>query len=475
MFPTVADNKTENGSGLGSFTSILYPLAANTKYYVRAYATNSKGTGYGAVDTFMTQSPKPTVEKVVAQDGSGDYTTVQAAFNAVPDNYTGNYIIYVKNGIYHEKLLLPSGKVNVILVGESRDSTILSYDDYAAIAGGTSGSYSVGIDAPDFTAMNITFQNTHQNDPSLSGEQAVALRSNGDRQSFYNCNLLGYQDTYYAWGGSGVGRVYMKDCYIEGSVDFIFGRDIVVFDSCQLHVNRNKCSLTAANTDADSKFGFVFRNCVISYDSVGFDGNVINKIYLGRAWQNEPRTVFMYTYEPAVIDSLGWDHAINPGVVPALYGVYEDSGPGYNAVGHAAGIGRLLTSTEAADYTLSNIFSKNSDPGLAYDWTPVKPVITGISKDNFTEQIPKTYQLFQNYPNPFNPTTTIRYGLPKSSMVTIKIYDILGQVVKTLVHEQQSSGQYNLKFDASNLASGIYFYTLRTGDYFQTKKMILLK
>ena len=177
---------------------------------------------------------------MLLQDGSGDYTTVQAAFNAVPDSYTGPYTIFVKKGTYKEKLLLGSKKVNVILKGEDRDNTILTYDDYAGIAGGTSGSQSVGIDAADFIAVNITFQNTVKNDQTVANQQAVALRSNGDRQAFYNCKLLGYQDTYYCWGGSGAGRVYMKNCYIEGSVDFIFGRDIVLFDNCELHVNRNQ-------------------------------------------------------------------------------------------------------------------------------------------------------------------------------------------------------------------------------------------
>ncbi len=394
--PTLSDSKTENGSGLGSYTSILYPLDANTTYYVRAYATNSKGTGYGVVDTFMTQTPQPTVEKVVAKDSSGDYTTVQAAFDGVPDNYTGKYIIYVKKGTYKEKLILGSKKVNVILIGEDRDNTILTYDDYAGIAGGTSGSYSVGIDASDFTAMNITFQNTVKNDQSVGSQQAVALRSNGDRQAFYNCNLLGYQDTYYAWGGSGAARVYMKNCYIEGSVDFIFGRDIVLFDSCEVHVNRNQCSITAASTDANSKYGFVFNHCVISYDTVGFDGKAVTQIFLGRAWQSSPRTVFMNTYEPGVVDSLGWNQQpINSGILPALYAVYQDYGPGYNEVGHSKGIGSILSNTEAADYTISNIFAKSANPGLAYDWVPEKPVVTGVEKDKFSAKIPESFQLFR--------------------------------------------------------------------------------
>ncbi len=473
--PTISDKKTENGSGLGSFTSTLYPLEANTTYYVRAYATNSKGTGYGEVDTFKTQIPAPPITKTVASDGSGDYTTVQAAFDDVPDNYTGEYTIFVKKGIYKEKLLLGSNKVNVILRGEDRDNTILTYDDYAGIAGGTSGSYSVGIDASDFTAVNITFQNTVKNDQTVSNQQAVALRSNGDRQAFYNCNLLGYQDTYYAWGGSGTARVYMKNCYIEGSVDFIFGRDIVLFDSCELHINRNQCSITAASTDADSKFGFVFKDCVISYDSVGFDGNVVNKIYLGRGWQAEPRTVFMNTYEPSVIDSLGWNQQpINTGIIPALYGIYMGKGSGYNATGHAQGIGSILTDTEAKDYTIENIFAKSSNPGLGYDWIPESP-ITSIEGDDYINQIPDSYQLFQNFPNPFNPTTVIRFSIPQETYVNLRIYNTLGQEVVTLIDKSMKPGVYNYNFNASGLSSGVYFYSISAGDYKTTKKMLLLK
>ncbi|MEJ2617986.1 MAG: pectinesterase family protein, partial [Ignavibacteriaceae bacterium] len=387
----------------------------------------------------------------------------------------GRYTIFVKKGIYKEKLLLSSSKVNVVLRGEDRDSTVLTYDDYAGIAGGTSGSYSVGIDAPDFTAVNITFRNTVKNDQTVSGQQAVALRSNEDRQAFYNCKLLGYQDTYYAWGGSGTGRVYMKNCYIEGSVDFIFGRDIVLFDSCELHVNRNKCSLTAASTDPESQFGFVFKDCNISYDSVGFDGNVVSKIYLGRAWQAEPRTVFMNTYEPSVIDSLGWNQQpINTGIIPALYGVYQDYGPGYNETGHAQGIGSILTSTEAADYTIENIFSKNSNPGFAYDWIPSNPV-TSVKDDENINQVPLNFQLFQNYPNPFNPSTTIKYGIPQSSHVKIILYDILGREVATIVNEVKNAGYYTVKFNASSLASGVYFYRIEAGNFVQVKKMMLLK
>ncbi|HQI49029.1 MAG TPA: pectinesterase family protein, partial [bacterium] len=191
--PTVADNKTENGTGIGAFTSSLSALTASTTYFVRAWATNATGTGYGQVETFTTQAPAPAVLKVVAQDGSGDYTTVQAAFNDVPDFYTGMWCIYVKAGTYREKLMLAQNKTNVVLKGENAMTTILTYDDYSGKAGvgGTSNSYSTAIEADDFTAMDITFQNTVKNDGTFSDQQAVALRINGDRGAYYNCRLLG--------------------------------------------------------------------------------------------------------------------------------------------------------------------------------------------------------------------------------------------------------------------------------------------
>jgi pectinesterase len=212
--PTLEDSFTLNGEGLGTFASTLHPLIQDTKYYARAYATNSAGTGYGNEVSFTTRPPAPDVTKIVAKDGSGDYTTVQAAFDAVPDLYTGTWTIFVKPGVYKEKLMLGKNKVNVVVRADHPDSVILTYDDYAGKSNGsggtlgTSGSYSVAIDASDFIAVKITFRNTIKNDQTFANQQAVALRTNGDRQSYYHCKLLGYQDTYCTYG---LGRIYMKD------------------------------------------------------------------------------------------------------------------------------------------------------------------------------------------------------------------------------------------------------------------------
>ncbi len=370
--PTLSDPKTVDGSGIATFTSGITGLKPGTLYHVRAYATNSAGTGYGADVTFTTQVAQPDTTVIVAQDGSGDYKTVQAAFNAVPYNYTGKWTIFVKNGSYHEKDTLQAGQSNVILVGQSADSTIIWNDDYGDKYGsgnpGTSGSFTVEINANDFIAKNITFQNTYSPQPGVNGTQAVALEVNGDRQEYINCRLIGYQDTYYTRGGSGVGRIWMKNDSIEGSVDFIFGRNIVVFDSCVIHETRNSGTLTAANTDPTSSFGYVFRNCKIIADSIGYDGNPVTTFYLGRPWQSSPRTVFIKCYEPANLDSTGW---LAWNVTPALYAENQCYGPGAGT-NNRVKWSSLLSDSVAATYTLKNIFSKNSasSPLMVANWMP---------------------------------------------------------------------------------------------------------
>ena len=481
--PTVNDNKTVDGNDLGSFSSALTGLVGGTTYHIRAYATNKSGTGYGADSTFTTQNILPDTTVVVAQDGSGNYTTVQQALNAVPSNYTGHWTIFVKKGRYHEKDTVAATKMNVILVGEDRDSTVIWNDDYGDKYGsgnpGTSGTFTVTVEANDFIAKNITIQNTYSPQPGVSGTQAVALRVNGDRQEYVNCKLLGYQDTYYTWGGRGAGRIYMKNCFIEGTVDFIFGRDIVVFDSCTIHEIRNGGTLTAGSTDPTSLYGYVFRNCTILADSIGYDGVAITSFDLGRPWQANPRTVFMRCSEPANLDPAGW---LSWNVNPAIYGEYKCFGPGSSTSARVSW-STQLTDDAAKQYTLSNIFARSSasSPLILFDWMPVNasasdnfPIVTAVNNEE-NNIIPKSVTLYQNYPNPFNPTTIIRYALPKSSLVSITIYDILGREVKTLVDEVKSAGQHNVEFNANTLSSGIYFYTLRAGEIVQTHKMILLK
>jgi pectin methylesterase-like acyl-CoA thioesterase len=472
--PTIADTKTSNGIGSGAFSSVLVNLTPNTKYYIRAYAINNLGTGYGNEVTFSTQPLSPDVTKIVDKNG-GDYTTVQAAFDAVPDNYTGKYFIFVKKGIYKEKLLLSQNKVNVILIGEDRDSTILTYDDYAGKSGGTSTSQSVAIDADDFIAMNITFQNTIKNDGTFADQQAVALRVNGDRQAYYNCNLLGYQDTYYTWGGRGIGRTYHKNCTIEGSVDFIFGRNIVLFDSCEIRVNRNNGTLTAAATEAFAKFGYVFINSKITTYTTGFDGTAISTFALGRPWQSAPRTVFLNTEQPANLNPAGW---LAWNVPPALYAEYKCSGPGFLPAQRVTWSSQLSDSA-ASTYTIANIFSKNSvNPAFGSDWIPSRPSVSFPTslEGRFDREIPNEFYLGQNFPNPFNPSSIIQFRVKDEGLTTLKVFNALGQEMALLFSSIAIPEiLYSVEFTAHSLSSGMYFSVLENNGQRKTKKMLLLQ
>jgi pectin methylesterase-like acyl-CoA thioesterase len=388
------------GAGVeGTFTAPIGGLTLGTTYYVRAYAINSTGTSYGTEVSFTTPNPQPDVYKLVKQGGTVgvdcDYTTITDAFNAVPNGYTGHWFIYVAEGTYYEKPLLASGKINVVLKGQNRDRTIITYDDYAAnnrttngiLSNGTNTTYTIAIDAADFQAQDITFQNTYNTyGPGGAGSsngQAVALRVNGDRQSYYNCKMLGYQDTYYTQGGSSTGpdRLYHYNCYIEGSVDFIFGRDVALFDNCTIYCNRQGGALTAASTLDGYSYGYVFLNSTVGSPAAGdngADGKPMTTFYLGRPWQGSPKTVYINCYEPATVNIAGWT---TMGPNPSLYSEYGCYGPGsvttprpvMNGVWPGSNQPSVLTDPQAATYTIANIFSKtNKGSGYSYaaNWTP---------------------------------------------------------------------------------------------------------
>jgi pectinesterase len=320
------------------------------------------------------------VVKTVGKGYPCDYHTIQAAFTDVPDNFQGQWIIRVKPGIYHEKCLLAATKKHVYLLGQNADSCIISYDTYAGQDNGNGGtwgtgnSFSVSIDADDFYASGITFRNTRKNDGTTGskGEQAVALRTRGDRQQYRNCRLLGYQDTYYT---NSAGRIYMKNCYIEGSVDFIFGNGTVLFDSCHLFANRNGGVICAPNTGATSAFGYVFRHCLLSSLPQGasdFRGNAMQTFYLGRPWHNKPRAVYLNCEEPATLAPAGWTK-MSEGLAP-LFAEYRCYGPGAGFSGRSRNEdyqGIQLTPEEASAYTPENIFSTKTNPVFENDWIPI--------------------------------------------------------------------------------------------------------
>jgi pectinesterase len=297
----------------------------------------------------------------VAQDGSGNYKTIQEAVNAMRDFSQERVTIFIKKGVYHEKLVIPSWKTNISLVGESRDSTIITNADYSGkplphgrdTASGrdkysTFNSYTVIVKGNDFNAENLTIQNT-------SGRvgQAVALHVEADRCVILNCRLLGNQDTLYV--GIDSSRQYYKNCFIEGTTDFIFGPATVVFQNCTIKSLSNSY-ITAASTTPRQQYGFVFFDCTLIADTAA------KKVLLGRPWRPHARTVYISTKMGAHISPTGWDNWRNPeNEKTAYYAEYNSSGPGANTKDRAAW-SHQLTKKEAKQYTLKNIFG---------DWDPL--------------------------------------------------------------------------------------------------------
>lgn len=234
---------------------------------------------------------------VVAKDGSGDFFTIQEAINAVPDfRKEGRTTILVRKGIYEEKLIIPESKINVSLIGQ--DGAVISGVDFASKKNrfgenmSTSGSASCYIYAPDFHCENITFENT-------AGKvgQAVACFVSGDRAVFRHCRFLGNQDTLYTYGKAS--SQYYEDCYIEGTVDFIFGWSTAVFNRCTIHSKGNGY-VTAPATEKGRKYGYVFIDCRLTAEAG------VDKVYLSRPWRPYGKAVFIRCELGKHILPVGW-------------------------------------------------------------------------------------------------------------------------------------------------------------------------
>ncbi len=219
---------------------------------------------------------KPVI--VVNKDGSGTFTSVQAALNSVSKSNKTQTIIRIAPGSYAEKLLVD--RPFVTLCGEvgKEKNTILTYNDSASTPNGnggtlgTTGSASVNISASDVSAENITFQNS-----TGPGIQAVALLVTGSRVQFPNSRFMGYQDTLYVKGGT----QYFRDCFIAGSVDFIFGGATAVFDNCTTHNAAGGTAIVAPSTDQAVPYGIVFLGGSATADPAVETGSVA----LGRNWK----------------------------------------------------------------------------------------------------------------------------------------------------------------------------------------------
>lgn len=282
---------------------------------------------------------------VVAADGSGQFRTVQAAIDAAPSQATKPVIIQLRPGTYHEKVTIPALKTHLVLRGADAARTVITFNDHVGQPGITTpSSTSVLVQANDFTAENVTFENA----AGYAAGQAVALSVEGDRAIFRHCRLVGNQDVLLlATSGS---RQYYQDCYIEGTTDFIFGASTGVFDHCVIKSKKNSF-VTAASTPAGQAYGFVFLHCKLTADTT-----LAQKVYLGRPWRPNAQVVYLQCELGSHITPAGWDNWKNAAnEKTAYYAEYNSTGPGASPAGRVPWA-HQLTAQEARKYTLKQIF-----------------------------------------------------------------------------------------------------------------------
>ena len=294
---------------------------------------------------------------VVSKDQTGNFTTVQEAINAVPDYRKGGPTrILIRKGIYKEKITIPGTKDGVWLIGE--DGVVLTYDDYASKPNsfgenmGTSGSASVYVFGPNFVAENITFENS-----SGPVGQAVACHVGADRAVFRHCRFLGFQDTLYTFGE--FARQYYEDCYIEGTIDFIFGKATCVFNRCELRCKLSKTYLTAPATPQGVKYGYVFYDCKLTAADNVEDGTV----WLSRPWRSYGRVVFIRCDMGRHIRPEGWHNwgkAENEKT--AYYAEYKCTGEGAKTEGRVPWSHQL---SDISDYDMATILAGSDG------WSPL--------------------------------------------------------------------------------------------------------
>jgi pectinesterase len=283
------------------------------------------------------------IDVVVAKDGSGQFRTVQEAVMSVPAGTPEQpVVIHIKPGVYKELIYVQREKRCFRFVGEDAATTVLTFDLQANLTGldgkpiGTFRTPSTVIDADDFVAENITFENS-----AGPVGQALAIRVDGDRAVFRKCRFLGWQDTVFL----NRGRQYFEDCYIEGHVDFILGGATAWFERCRIHARRDGY-ITAASTPVDAAYGFVFSRCRLTGES-GV------KTYLGRPWRAYSAVTFIQTDMSEVIRNEGWDNWKLPErEKTSRYHEYGSTGAG-GRPGARVPWARQLTAAEAKAVTMA--------------------------------------------------------------------------------------------------------------------------
>ncbi|KAH7857896.1 hypothetical protein Vadar_017698 [Vaccinium darrowii] len=318
-----------------------------------------------------TAAVKPNV--VVAQDGSGQYKTINEALQEVPNNGNNTFVIYVKAGVYNEYVNISKSMDNVYLLGDGPTATKITGSRSYVGGYNTFTTSTVSVDGDRFMAKDIGFENT----AGAAKHQAVALRVSSDWSVLYNCQIDGYQDTLYAH----VHRQFYRECVISGTVDFIFGNAAAVFQNCKMLIRKpldtQSCMVTAqGRTDKRQVTGTVLQNCTISAAPEYIPVQAEFQSYLGRPWKNFSRTLVMNSQIDNVIDPAGWSEWIGDVNLNTLwYAEFNNRGPGAVTTNRVTwpGIQKSITPQVAQTFTASQFLDGDS-------WIPATgvPYVPGM-------------------------------------------------------------------------------------------------
>lgn len=295
-----------------------------------------------------TFSQEKTKDFIVSKSGNAPFRSIQDALLAAPSNSDKPIRIFIKNGIYRELITIDASKKNIKLIGENRDSTILIFNNHAGTRlanGDTLNTWTcatVFIYGEGFSAKNISFRN----DAGFTAGQAVAVRVEANRASFFDCSFIGNQDVLFL-SGSGV-KHYFDNCYIEGTTDFIFGAATAYFNKCKIHSKKNS-HVTAASTNSIIPYGFVFNECMLTADSN------INKVSLGRPWSPTASVTYINCTMGKHIVPEGWNNWKNPAnEATARYAEYNSKGIG-GITSARVSWAKVLSAKEAEQFTVEKV------------------------------------------------------------------------------------------------------------------------
>ncbi|KAK9099636.1 hypothetical protein Syun_026681 [Stephania yunnanensis] len=288
-----------------------------------------------------------TANAVVAKDGTGHYQTVSEAIKAASG---GRFVIYVKAGVYNEKIR--TNKDGITLIGDGKYSTIITYHD--SVKAGSSMPYTAtfAITGDRFMARDIGFQNT----AGPFGDQALALSVASDRSVFFRCSIVGYQDTLYALAL----RQFYRDCDIYGTIDFIFGNAAAIFQNSNIALRKPKSGsynvvLANGREDPGQNTGFTIQRCRITVAPDLSPSKHSIESYLGRPWKEYSRSIIMQSFIDDAIRPRGWVEWIGSFALKTLYfAEYLNSGPGAGTSSRVKWNGyRVIGPDEAMMFTVS--------------------------------------------------------------------------------------------------------------------------